>query len=135
MVAREKEPLIIDAGGKGELKIIKAIFGKFERGFNDVPSNYPIYNVTEKITSRVALGELEIPIDDSMVDGIFDKATMRALRIVYSTNGAVRERTVPVGRTLNLTQNTPEPKLINKDGEVYWVTPYAGKMTCTTFFG
>ena len=44
-------------------------------------------------------------------------------------------QSVPEGRTLNLTQAIPEPKLIYQDGEANWVTPYPGKMTYTTSLG
>ena len=35
--------------GEGELKILKAVFGKFERGVSGIPSNKPVYDVTEKL--------------------------------------------------------------------------------------
>lgn len=125
--AMEKEWLEI-AADSGELEILKAVFGKFERGVAGIPPNNPVYNVTEKVKSMVATGKLEIPVSDRFLEGK-NINTNKALRLVYTTNGEEKTVTVPNGGTLKLTQATPEPKLFYKDGIINWETPFAGKIT------
>ncbi|WP_372772703.1 glycosyl hydrolase [Mangrovibacterium sp.] len=133
--AMETEYLILDATGQAELKIRKAVFGKFERGVPGIPANKPVYDITEAIRSLVTSGVLEIPVADSLVDEISDNNKKKALRLVYSTNGEEKTNTVPDGGKLKLTQATSEPKLVYKNGKTLWRTPYPGALTYTTSSG
>jgi hypothetical protein len=131
----EGEPLNIDAGNTGELKILKAIYGKFDKEIQGIPSIYPVYNVTEQIVSMVSSGVLDIPVNDGLVSGISDQTQKKELHIVYSAGGELYKKSVPEGYNLNLTQNTSDPKLVLEDGKVIWVTPYPGRMTYVTSLG
>nr|WP_319509541.1 glycosyl hydrolase [uncultured Draconibacterium sp.] len=133
--AMEKEWLNITAIEKGELEILKAVFGKFERGVPGIPANNPIYDVTENIKSLLVSGVLEIPVTDSLVDEIPANDNKKTLRVVYSTNGEEHTVSVPEGRTLNLARSTPYAEMIYKNGQAYWVTPYSGKLTYTNSSG
>ncbi|WP_430932596.1 glycosyl hydrolase [Saccharicrinis sp. 156] len=129
--AMEKEWLEIATSDKGELEILKAVFGKFERGISGIPPNNPVYDVTEKVKSMLASGVYEIPVNDSFAEGK-DIRTKKALYLTYATNGVEKYAHVSNGETLKLTQATLEPQLIHKDGVDSWVTPYAGEMTYRT---
>ncbi len=127
--AMERELLQVDASGKEDLKILKAVFGKFEGGVDGIPSNKPVYDVTEKVKSMLADGVLEILVDDSFLEGKNNFNTKKALRLIYSTNGEEKTMMVSNGGTIKLSQATSEPKLIYKDGKVNWITPFSGNMT------
>ena len=133
--ALEGESVNIDAGGIGELKILKAVYGKFDKGIKGVPSSYPTYNVTEQIVAKVESNIFLIQINDSLVKGISDQSQNRELHLIYSTEGEIHKMSVPEGQNLNLKQATPTPKLISEDGKSIWVTPYSGKTTCVTSSG
>ncbi len=133
--AMEKESLQIDATNQGEFKILKAVFGKFERGVSGIPPNEPVYDITEDVKSIVASGVLEIPANDSYVDEMSDKVKKKALRLVYSTNGEEKTNTVSDGGTIKLTQATSEPNLDYKNGKAIWRTPYPGELVYTTSTG
>ncbi|WP_198931765.1 glycosyl hydrolase [Labilibacter marinus] len=126
--AMEKEWLEITASDKGELEIMKAVFGKFEPGISGIPPNNPVYDVSDKVKSMLATGVYEIPVNDSFAEGKYI-STKKALHLVYTTNGVEKYAHVPNGETLKLTQATIESKLIHKNGVNSWVTPYLGEMT------
>ena len=126
--AMEREHVSIVPSGVGELKILKAVFGKFERGVDGIPPNNPVIDVTETIKLKVSSGVLEIPVNDSFSEGKVIH-TKKALRLVYATNGEEKTISVSNGGTLKLTQATSEPKLVHKDGAINWVTPFAGKIS------
>lgn len=126
--AREKERLIIDPRGKGDLKILKAVFGKFERGKKGVPDDYPIYEVTEKINELLETNKVTIPVGDHLVEGLASSPEKKVLRIVYSSNGIVQERSILEGKMLKLGAPVIGPGLVYKDGDVYWRTPYPGTL-------
>jgi hypothetical protein len=119
----------------GDLKILKAIYGKFDNGIPDIPSIYPVYDVTEKITSMALSGILAIPVNDGLVPGISAQELMKELRITYIAGGETYRQTVPEGHYLDLSPDTPEPEIVSESGNVKWITPYPGKMTYTTSFG
>jgi hypothetical protein len=83
----------------------------------------------------VASGVFEFPVDDSFLDGKNDFNTKKALRLLYFTNGVEKTMTASKGATVKLSQATPEPKLLNNDGLVKWVTPYPGKLSYKTSSG
>jgi len=128
--AKERELLEIDANGKGELTILKAVFGKFELGIEGVPSVYPVHDVTNRIESLVNAGEYEIAVDDELVGATAVEGDRNALRLVYSSGEEKVERTVANGNVLKLQLPSPEPTLSRKDDSVFWKTPYSGTLTC-----
>ncbi len=134
--AMETEFLKLHTSGHGELKILKAVFGKFEGGIAGIPVSASVVDVTEKIQSMVSLGEVEILVNDNLFNVEPDNNRQKALRIVYSTNGAEHTLTVRKGSALKLAQAMPEPRLVSKSGETtFWATPYPGRMTFTTSTG
>ena len=132
--AMEKEWLEINTADRGNLEILQAVFGKFERGIAGIPPNHPVYDVTEHVKSRLEAGEFEILVNDRFAAGK-NIPTKKALRLVYLTNGEEKTVSISNGGTLKLTQATPEPKLAYKDGVVSWLTPFAGEMTYSSSTG
>ncbi len=131
--AMEKEWLEIDAANKGQLVILKAVFGKFARGTHNIPPNKPIYDVTEKIKAIIDSGTYEISVNDSLLNK--NNNTKNALRVSYTINNETKTALVAEGSTLKLTQESPRSKLINTNNTVAWVTPYAGEITYSTSKG
>ncbi len=126
--AMEKEWLEIAASDKGELEILKAVFGKFERGISGIPPTNPVYDVSDKVKSMLASGVNEIPVNDSFAEGK-DISTKKSLQVEYKTNGVEKYVHVSNGEILKLTQEVLEPTLMHKDGVDSWVTPYSGEIT------
>ncbi|TWU28657.1 glycosyl hydrolase [Bythopirellula polymerisocia] len=133
--AMEQEAVDIDAGDEGELKVLRAVFGKFDRTTHGVPFSSPASDVTKKIESLVMSGIIHIAIDDGLIGGPSGQGKDKELRIVYSTDGELRTSTIPAGRNLNLTRSVPEPAFVFKDDEINWVTPYPGQLTYRTSSG
>ncbi|KJF43511.1 glycosyl hydrolase [Draconibacterium sediminis] len=132
--AMETEFMVVEPGGEEELKIRKAVFGKFERGVPGIPAGNPVYDVTAHIREKVSSGQLDIPVDDRLVNER-SVSGKKSLHVVYSTNGEPHSVKVDEGGTLSFAQAIPKSKLITGNGKVYWVTPYAGKLTATTSSG
>ncbi len=126
--AMEKEWLEITNSDHEKLEILKAVFGKFERGITGIPPNKPVYDVTEKIKSMVASGTLEIPVSNHLIKESTTN-TKKALHLVYTTSGEEKTVTVANGGLVKLTQTAPESKFFYKNGTVHWQTPTAGKIT------
>lgn len=128
----EGEMVNIVAEASGELKILKAVYGKFDKGIKGVPSNYPVYDITEQIDSLVSSDILIIPVNDKLANGISVQGEKKEIRILYSSEGEIYKRYVPEGYCLNLAQPIPESRLVSEFGKIIWVTPYAGKITYAT---
>jgi len=127
--AKERELLEIDAEGKGELEILKAVFGKFQIGKQGVPTIYQTHDVTAKIKSLVHAGNYEIAVGDNLVDGKFVEGDRTALRIVYTSESEQYAQTILKGNTVKLHMLLPDSKLTEQDGAVIWTTPYSGTLT------
>ncbi|MDR0393518.1 MAG: hypothetical protein LBH77_00005, partial [Tannerella sp.] len=132
--AFEGEPVNIGTGA-GDFKIRKAVYGKFDTRTPDIPSLYPVYDITENITSAVLSGVLNIPVNDGLLPGITGQAPNKELRITYITGGETCKKTVPEGHYLDLSIDTPDPEIRSENGNIKWVTPYPGKITCITSSG
>ncbi|WP_282035758.1 glycosyl hydrolase [Saccharicrinis aurantiacus] len=133
--AMEKEQLSIDEKGAGELTVVSAVFGKFEGGVEGIPASKPVYDVTPKLKNMLASGLLEILVDDSLTEGVLESTNKKALRLVYTTNGVEYTTTLPYGSSLNLAQANALPKLVTKNGDDLWLTPYAVQITYQTSVG
>jgi hypothetical protein len=131
----EKEAVNIDASEKGELKILKAVFGKFKPETRGVPKYYPSYDITDEIKAKVSTGIFEIQVNKSLIDGQVAEGNKKALRITYSTDGIERIVSIPEGGKLILSKDIPEPELVFNKGKVDWITPYPGKLTFSTSSG
>ena len=131
----EREAIKIAAAGEGKLEIVKAIFGKFEKGIVGLPADTGASDVTERIESMVAAGVLEIPVDANLVDGDPTEDSKQSLRIEYMADGEQQTRSVRTGSKLNLSRPVSKTAIVSRDGEIYWSTPQAGMMTYSTSTG
>ncbi len=132
--AEEREHINIDAQGK-ELKILKAVFGKFKAETKRVPENYKTHDITTKIKAMVASGELNIPIQDKLIENKPLEGDKTTLRITYITEGEERTLVIPKGGMLKLSKNILEPELLSKGDKMVWATPYPGTLSYTTANG
>ena len=130
--ARELEWVSIDTKDKGELKIRKAVFGKFKPETKGVPKHYQTYDITSKIKELLATGVYDIPVNNQLVDGKRVKGDQKAVRITYKTDGEKRTLQVPEGRLLKLSKNRPSPVLYSRNGKNIWKTPYPGELSYTS---
>ena len=134
----EQEQLVIEAAAGDELKILRAVYGKFDRGFDGIPSHYPVYDVTGRITAMVASGDYIFPADDRLIDDVphsSEQSPDRELRLTYAAAGETRQVTVAFGRKVDLTLGAPEPRLESGNGKPAWITPYPGKLAYKTSSG
>ncbi|WP_066630756.1 glycosyl hydrolase [Labilibacter marinus] len=133
--AKEKELVNIAANNSEELKIIKAVFGKFERGIAGIPPNNPVYDVTEQVQSKLASGLYEMPVDDSFIKEEGISSQKQTLRVVYMAKGENHTVNIPKGGSLKLLQPSATSKLISMNGEDLWLTPYIGELNYTSSYG
>ena len=140
--ALEHEKLSVEASESEELKITKAVYGKFDRGIDGIPSHYPVHDVTKQVTELVGSNIFEIMADDCLIEDLSDLSgrnreenQKNELRLVYSTEGETHRKSVKQGSKASLAINAPEPELIIENGETIWRTPYSGKITCFTSSG
>ncbi|MDF7823445.1 glycosyl hydrolase [Pontiellaceae bacterium B12227] len=131
MNAMELEPVVIDPDGKGRLKILKAVFGKFAQGTRGIPSGEPARDVTKQLEALIAAGTLEIPVSDRWGN----HSDESALRVMYSADGMEHQKTATRGQTLNLSQRRPGSIISSENGQATWITPYPGKLTVHTTSG
>lgn len=131
----EKELVNLDAGAEGELKIRKAVFGKFKPETKGVPKYYPNVDVTDKIKEMVASGTSDILVSDRLIGGQAVAGNRTSLRISYLTDGEERTLLVPEGKVLRLSKDVPGAELAMAEGQITWTTPYPGKVTVSTTSG
>lgn len=127
----EKEQVQIDAGNK-ELKIIRALFGKFKPETKGVPKFYPFEEVTESIKNKVASGTFDMVVEDALFAYKSMNGNKKSLKIEFSTDGEIRTVSVPAGQVLKLSKDKTKPDLVYIDETMHWITPYAGEITYTT---
>ncbi|AWW28864.1 hypothetical protein DN752_01245 [Echinicola strongylocentroti] len=133
--AMEREAVNIDASTTGDMKIIRAVFGKFKPETVGVPDEYQTYDITKKIKGMLSSGILEIPVEDDLVEVGPVEGKNKILRISYATGGETYSLSIPEGETLDLTRERPEPKLFTEGNKVIWESPYTGKLAYTTSKG
>ncbi len=133
--AMEQETIAISSDGKGELEILRAVFGKFDDKTKSVPADSLAKDVTEEVKSMVASGTFGISVDDGLSDESADLETAKELRIVYSTDGVVQKRALAEGGMLELTRSLPASRFTSEDNEVTWETPYPGQLIYSTSSG
>ena len=113
------------------LEIEKAVYGKFPKEMDSIPSSYPIYNVTEKVKELLEQGQYKIPVNDYLVKdkNVQKQNQEKELRLAYYSHGETFELSAPQGSDIFLARKSPEPVLESQDGEFYWKTPIAGKLS------
>lgn len=131
----ENEMVSIDACDKGELKILKAVFGKFKPETKGVPQKYPCYTITNKIKALVSSGIYDIPVNNRLIEGQMVEGNQTAIRVTYKTDGEKRTLQVPKGKILKLSKSGPVSKLLFRNGKGIWMTPYAGEISYKTSLG
>ena len=125
--ASEKERVFIN-GGNQQLKVIRALFGKFKPETKGVPKYEPVYDVTGEINKKIALGLLNIPVNDLLLK-IEDRTAIAknaALKINFTTDGEERSETISHGQILKLTKEIQQPTIFVHQGKTTLVTPLAG---------
>lgn len=132
----ESQKLSIPAAQEaGELKLVKALYGKFAPGFDGTLPELPA-DVTEQIRAMTASKKLVFPVDDRIIgQSVSNKSQGKRLRLIYSVEGEVTEVMVPEGGEVNLTVYAPAPTFAVEAGSVSWITPQAGSITYTTAAG
>jgi hypothetical protein len=132
--AEEREHIHIDAGNK-ELKVLKAVFGKFKAETKGIPQNYKTFEVTNKIKDLVLHNTYDILISNELINNQIPKGDETNLKITFKTDGEERTLFIPKGQFLKLSKETSKPELLFKNGAANWVTPNAGKITYTNTSG
>ncbi|WP_400077544.1 glycosyl hydrolase [Winogradskyella sp. R77965] len=132
--AEEREHIAIDAGDK-ELRVLKAVFGKFKAETKGIPKNYETYDITEGIKVLVASGKLNIPVTSQLTDNREIKGNKTTLKIIYSTDGEERTIFIPEGQVLNLSKIDTKPELVYIADKINWITPNTGKIEYTSVSG
>lgn len=112
------------------LEIEKAVYGKFAKEMDSIPSSYPIYNVADMIEKSIRNGQYRIPVGDYLIKekDVQMQDMEKELRLVYYSHGETIELSAPQGSDLLLARKSPESVLETQSGEVYWKTPIAGKL-------
>ena len=119
-----------------EFKLIRALYGRFSADQKGVAPKYPVYNVTNNVSSLVSLNKLVFTVNDSLFGvSTSESGVKRELRLVYSTAGETRHVSVQSGSMVHLDRDKPGAKFVYENGVPTWVTPYAGKITYTTNAG
>ena len=131
----ENEQLSIWSTTAGGLKIIRAVYGKFDKGLHGIPPHYSAEDVTEKIKAQIAAGILSIPVGKALASNSIHEPSRRALRVVYAVDGERFSKVTYDGETLFLGKVTPETRLIANHGRCTWLTPYAGTLYYTASSG
>lgn len=124
----ENEQKSIDPNGQA-FKLIRGVYGKFPQELKGLPPQYPVHNVTMKVSDMINSNIPVFKVTDSLFriesDGNDGK---RELRLVYSTAGETIHATIQKGMIVHLEQDTPEPRLVNEKGVPTWITPYSGNL-------
>ncbi|KEZ94293.1 hypothetical protein IL45_03840 [Nonlabens ulvanivorans] len=134
LYAEEREHIKIDAGLKN-LKVLKAVFGKFKGETTGIPQYYRTYDVTREIQKQVASGNYNIPVTDKLIDNKTAEGDKTILKITFITDGEQRTIHIPDGQILKLSNDKTRPKLVYNNDAIHWKTPYAGKITYTSASG
>ncbi len=127
LYAEEREHIEINAGNQN-LKVLKAVFGKFKGETTGIPQHYETFDVTQEIQKQVTSGNYNIPVTNKLIDNKIPKGHKTSLKITYKTEGAEHTMYIPKGQMLKLSKDTSKPKLEFKNDAINWRTPYQGKV-------
>lgn len=134
LVAEEREHILIE-GGNQNLKVLKAVFGKFKAETIGIPENYKTFDVTPYIQNQIASGSYNIPVTNKLIDNSIPEGDKIALKITYVTDGEERTTIIPKGQLLKLSKDSTKPKLIYTDDAITWITNHSGKIEYTNASG
>ena len=127
LYAEEREHIHIDAGNQN-LKVHKAIFGKFKGETTGIPQHYETYDVTQEIQKQVTSGNNNILVTNKLIDNKTPEGDKTSLKIIYKTDGEEHTMYIPKGQILKLSKDTSKPKFEFKNDAINWTTPYPGKI-------
>ncbi|MFV9551387.1 glycosyl hydrolase [Algibacter sp. PT7-4] len=134
LYAEEREHIAIDSEGK-ELKVLKAVFGKFKAETIGIPEHYKTFDVTEKIKILIDSGTYNIWVSNQLIDNKIAEGDKVVLKIRYKTDGEERTVFIPKGQFLKLSKDIAKPKLEFKNDTINWTTPYTGTLNYTIASG
>ncbi|WP_242204139.1 glycosyl hydrolase [Aestuariivivens insulae] len=134
LYAEEREHITIDVGSE-ELKILKAVFGKFKPETKGVPKYYPLLDITGVIQQKINSGEYEILVDDAFIDNQSAEGDKPEVRVTYETDGEEYTKIVSKGQILKLSKPMAKPQLVLNSGYQEWVTPYSGTLNYINTLG
>ncbi|MGB5419249.1 glycosyl hydrolase, partial [Algibacter sp.] len=132
--AEEREHITIDAGNKN-LKVLKAVFGKFKAETKGIPENYKTFDVTNKIKNFVASNIYNVVVSNELINNQIPEGNKTTLKITYKTDGKERTLFIPKGQVLDLSKDKTKPTLVYADDVINWITPNTGKITYTNVSG
>ena len=127
LYAEEREHIYIDADNQN-LKVLKAVFGKFKGETTGIPQHYKTFDVTNEIQNLVNSETYDILISNQLIDNKIPEGDKTVLKISYKTDGEERIMFIPKGQLLKLSKDRPQPKLEFKGDAINWTTPYTGKI-------
>ena len=134
LYAEEREHIHIDAGIQN-LKVLKAVFGKFKGETTGIPQHYKTFDVTQEIQKQVSYGNYNIPVTNKLIDNKTPEGDKASLKIIYKTDGEEHTMYIPKGQILKLSKDTTKPKFEFKNDALNWTTPYPGKINYTVASG
>lgn len=134
LVAEEREHILIE-GGTQNLKVLKAVFGKFKAETEGIPENHKTFNVTTYIQNQLASRNYTIPVTDKLIDNQISEGDKTALKITYLTDGEERTSIIPKGQLLKLSKDTTKPKLVYVNDGITWITNRSGTIEYTNASG
>ena len=134
LYAEEREHIHIDAGIQN-LKVLKAVFGKFKGETTGIPQHYKTFDVTQEIQKQVSYGNYNIPVTNKLIDNKTPEGDKASLKIIYKTDGEEHTMYIPKGQILKLSKDTSKPKFEFKNDALNWTTPYPGKINYTVASG
>ncbi|GAA4815006.1 hypothetical protein GCM10023330_23630 [Litoribaculum gwangyangense] len=134
LYAEEREHITIDAGNEN-LRVLKAVFGKFKPETKGVPKYYPLFDVKEIIQNKIDNEQFEIQVNDGLIDNQLIEGDKPSLRVTYETDGEAYTVMVPKGQILKLSKDNSKPQLLLNSGIPKLVTPYNGEFSYTTTLG
>ncbi len=134
LYAEEREHIHIDAGIQN-LKVLKAVFGKFKGETTGIPQHYKTFDVTQEIQKQVSYGNYNIPVTNKLIDSKTTEGDEASLKIIYKTDGEEHAMYIPKEQILKLSKDTSKPKFEFKNDALNWTTPYPGKINYTVASG
>ncbi len=135
LTASEHELVDLNRGGEAELKVIGAVYGKYDIGIQGVPEAYAVSDVKDSLINLLSDGRECLTVGEGNPGFPPTEGPDKRLRISYRTGGKVWQTEVPDGEILRFGPAGAESKLLSRDGGVYWHTPAPGAMMYRTSDG
>ena len=131
----ENEWLSLKSKSPDGLRILRAVYGKFDKGMRGIPPVYTATDVTAQIKAKIDSGIYIIPVAEIFSTAECPANSKRALRVECTVGGDRMVRVAYDGETMVLGQEVPHPRIIKSGDNYVWQTPYAGSLSYTTSSG